>query len=85
MEGNVIRSGEKLEETYRDNATVDVEYKEGDFVDFTFSIKYSGCVDIHRHFIGESDDWDYLHICDLDEFIELLQELKKHKPSGVEW
>lgn len=45
------------------------------------TFRFDGCVDIHRAFNGltveEDDDPDSMHICDLDEFIEKLTELRE--------
>lgn len=46
--------------------------------DLRLRIRRDGCLDIHRSFNGytvhEADaEKDYLHICDLKEFIERLQ------------
>ena len=43
-------------------------------------VKDDGCVDLRRYFNepndGDPDMTDYIHICDLDDFIERLQALK---------
>lgn len=42
-------------------------------------VKWDGCVHLHHVQPGASktlDESDYLHICDLDDFIARLQELR---------
>jgi hypothetical protein len=38
-------------------------------------VKWDGCIELTRLFNGSDDD-DTIHICDLDDFIARLQELK---------
>jgi hypothetical protein len=47
-------------------------------------VKWDGCVHFYRSYngaqldaIGSLEDIDYLHICDIDDMIMRLQELKK--------
>ena len=43
-------------------------------------VKWDGCVDIRRHYRNIDDktvDSDYLHICELGDFIRGMQKLKK--------
>jgi len=46
---------------------------------YSVGIKFDGCVHVTRYYNGERKDSDYMHICDLDEFIELLQDIKKKR------
>ena len=43
-------------------------------------VRFDGCVDLIRAYNGktidEDDDADSLHICDLNEFINMLTELR---------
>ena len=44
-----------------------------------FDVRFDGCVHIrrwHNRVEGEKDDCDYMHICDLDEFIAHLDEVR---------
>ena len=44
------------------------------------SVRYDGCINLNRYFNEPNDadpsNTDYIHICDLDDFIERLQALK---------
>lgn len=46
------------------------------------SVKWDGCIHFNRYYNGMSiddktgEDCDYIHICDVDEMIERLQELR---------
>lgn len=57
-----------------------------------YSLRFDGCVHIERWFNGgtcdnKQGDRDYLHVCDLADFIETLQELKRQAEShfGGSW
>lgn len=52
-------------------SNMEVITKDGEF---TARVSYDGCVNLRRHYI--TGDQDYIHICELDEFIALLQELQ---------
>lgn len=41
---------------------------------FSFDVRLDGCVHITREW--SKGDLDYLHICELDEFIKMLEEAK---------
>ena len=64
-----------------------------DCKDERYSIRWDGCVHIEHWSNGDkytnidSPNRDYLHICDLHEFIEELQELEKKAKEhfGEEW
>lgn len=62
------------------------------------SLRFDGCVHLNRYFNGfdpdsktgpssKDNDTDYMHICDLDELIELLQQLKSEalEHFGKDW
>jgi hypothetical protein len=38
-------------------------------------VKWDGCIHFNRYYLYDPEP-DYLHICDLDEFIQQLQELR---------
>jgi len=44
-------------------------------------VKWDGCVEFYRFFNGttscEEDDYDHIHICDIDDCIARLQALKE--------
>ena len=41
-------------------------------------VKWDGCIDLYKRYPNElEDDPDYVHICDLDDFIARLLELKR--------
>jgi hypothetical protein len=47
-----------------------------------FNLKWDGCIDLWRSYNGYTvddinEDKDYIHICDIDEFIEQLQQIKE--------
>lgn len=49
--------------------------------EYEIDVRFDGCVHLYRYHIGPVDnirerDPDYLHICDLDEMIALLQAVK---------
>ena len=50
---------------------------------FRAGVRFDGCVHLHMDSMdwntGEPDreDSDYMHICDLDDFIKALQELRE--------
>jgi len=54
-------------------------------------VKFDGCIhwrQYHNGTMGEEDpDSDYLHICDIDEMIKRLQEVREHalKHFGDKW
>lgn len=65
-----------------------------DSKDFRFAIRFDGCVHIERYMNGQTfesknpgSDRDYLHICDLREFIETLEEVERQAINhfGKEW
>lgn len=39
-------------------------------------VKWDGCIELIKYFNGEKEDCDQIHICDLDDFILRLQELR---------
>jgi hypothetical protein len=39
-------------------------------------VKWDGCVQLTRYFNGNQNDEDSIHICDLDDFISRLQEIR---------
>lgn len=38
-------------------------------------VKFDGCIHFNRHY--DSTDSDYIHICDVDEMIKTLQDIKQ--------
>lgn len=54
-----------------------------EYRDFHVYAKWDGCCDIHRYYNGyvygdkdvPDDEIDYIHICDLREFINFLTEI----------
>lgn len=44
-------------------------------------VKFDGCVDLYKYYNVPYDeggkDCNYIHICDIDEFIEELKEINK--------
>lgn len=72
--------------TVKEKGTHHVEFTVKDQDNFTFDIscKWDGCVNIWRFFndatnTGDksSEHTDYIHICSLREFIEILQTIEK--------
>jgi uridine kinase len=67
--------------------TIVVELVNKDYRDESVSIKWDGCVHLHKYWNGytvddphseeKANNSDYIHICDIDEMIEKLQELKE--------
>lgn len=49
--------------------SINPEYK-----DWEISMKWDGCVHLVRKWYGNKVDDDYIHICDLPQFIKLMQE-----------
>ena len=54
-----------------------------------YNTSFDGCVHIERYTNGtiSEDNRDYIHICDLDKFIQELQEVKDKalKHFGSNW
>lgn len=50
-------------------------------------VKWDGCVDINRFYSGDKADADYLHICDLNEFIGVLTAMRDQARDrfGKDW
>lgn len=62
---------------------VDFDYKTDLGVWETAGVRWDGCINLVRYFNNAADDesrkvddCDVMHICDIDETIQLLQELK---------
>lgn len=57
------------------------------------TVKFDGCVDLTKYFNRpaseqtEEEDCDCMHICDIDEHIEMLKALKKKaiEHFGTQW
>lgn len=71
----------KIVKTYSSNNII-VEDEESGYYEVT--LKWDGCIDFRRGCNGfkpsedqTGENTDYIHICDIDEMIETLQELKK--------
>ena len=47
--------------------------------EWSADVRFDGCVHLRRYYNspGPHADQDYLHICDLDEFIAQMQELRE--------
>ncbi len=49
---------------------------------FSAVVKWDGCVHLNKYWNGatkeddDEDNTDYIHICDIDDMIERLQEIK---------
>ncbi len=65
-----------------------------EYEDFHVSAKWDGCCHIRRYYNGytykdegEEVDVDYIHICELREFIQFLTEIadKCEAKNGFEW
>ena len=46
------------------------------FLDLEAWVKKDGCMELKRFFNGNKEDFDQIHICDLDTFIARLQYLR---------
>ncbi len=75
---------DELQQVDESGSTLDLRCR-GERGDWDFRAKWDGCVDLWRHSNGNvpeiqggarTDESDYLHLCDIDEMIELLQEVK---------
>lgn len=60
----------KYQDVQSSSASMDVITNNGEW---TADVRFDGCVNLRRLYPG--GDHDYLHICDLEEFISQLQEL----------
>jgi hypothetical protein len=55
-----------------------------EYKDYHVIAKWDGCVHFYRAYNGtdasdsqNQEEKDYIHICDIDEFIKMLQEVKE--------
>jgi hypothetical protein len=74
----------KINKTDDDKLTVSVELRDNDYDALQVNFKWDGCVNIWKHHNGYTNEdnsqeaqnnTDYIHICDLKEFINQLQEV----------
>jgi hypothetical protein len=50
------------------------------------NVRVDGCVDLRRHYKvsdGAPPSEDYIHICDLDDFIEELEKLRDFAKANI--
>lgn len=55
------------------------EHRDLDQVEYRANVKFDGCVHFNRDYhasTGGDEDTDYLHICDLDEVIDILTTVR---------
>lgn len=55
---------------------------------WTVSVRRDGCMDFVKYWNQpDGEDYDTLHICDIDDHIEMLQALKKKaiEHFGTQW
>lgn len=67
-----------------DETVVSVELRDSNYNCISLSFKWDGCINLFKYYNGYTPDdnspeaqenVDYIHICDLKEFIEQLQEV----------
>jgi len=85
MEG-LVRIEEKTTEAW-----LELELRDGangnEVPSYKIEVRSDGCIHLRRYYNGGYDEPDYLHICDIDEVIELLQAVKEKAEEhfGKEW
>ena len=54
--------------------------------DYDAYIKWDGCCEIRRHYnVGsKNQDTDQIHICDIPQFITILQSLEDFRMNNIE-
>jgi hypothetical protein len=53
--------------------------------DLEARVRWDGCLELLRFFNGNKEDFDQIHICDLDAFIARLQYLKFMAAEKFGW
>ncbi|WP_299831370.1 hypothetical protein [uncultured Metabacillus sp.] len=66
---------------------ISIEVADKEFNETSVSFKWDGCIDYRRYYNGfkvddeyseeKANNTDYIHICEIDDMIEKLQEIKK--------
>jgi len=53
--------------------------------EWSASIRFDGCIHFNKHY--DDADHDYIHICDVDEMIKTLQDIKQKSLDmfGSDW
>lgn len=77
----------KVEKVNKSNDGESVELRDNTGDEIEVSFKWDGCIDLRKYYNGYApeDKWskeveentDYVHICNITEVIERLQELKE--------
>jgi len=75
----------KINKTNDGELIVSVELRDKEYNTLELSFKWDGCVNLWKRYNGYTNDdefsqeiegnMDYIHICDLEEFINQLQEV----------
>jgi hypothetical protein len=94
MAGEVTDMEEKLEVIAEKTEAHCLELVRREFKDSHFIVKFDGCIHMSTYCNGDRYDdnpspenTDYLHICDLDDMISLLQEVRAKAKAhfGKDW
>ena len=46
-------------------------------------IKWDGCCEVRRYNNGHQDEYDQIHICDIPQFITILQSLEDFRMNNI--
>jgi len=75
----------KINKTDNGELIVSVELRDKEYNTFELNFKWDGCVNLWKRYNGYTNDsefskdveenTDYMHICDLEEFVSQLQEV----------
>lgn len=85
MKDNKYWSVHKINKTDDDKLVVSVELRDKDYNTLELAFKWDGCVNLWKRYNGYTNDsefseeveknTDYIHICDLEGFVNQLQEV----------